>query len=131
VKQHGSPSANIAARVIDTLWDHRAWLRTFLPGGSLRLSATGACYCYYPVIKEVCAFPRAIASHFGGRPFAVILPGMDSLHATIEEFAAEGYTHVQCYARDVAPSGLGRSATFNRPWQRTFVRRTWNGIRRP
>jgi hypothetical protein len=24
---------------------------------------------------------------------------MDSLHATIEEFAAEGFTHVQCYCR--------------------------------
>src|SRR5262245_61732496 len=23
--------------------------------------------------------------------------GMDPLHATIEEFAAEGFTHVQCY----------------------------------
>jgi len=22
---------------------------------------------------------------------------MDRLHATIEEFAAEGYTHVECY----------------------------------
>jgi hypothetical protein len=26
-----------------------------------------------------------------------MLNGMDSLHATIEEFAAEGFTHVECY----------------------------------
>jgi hypothetical protein len=35
---------------------------TFLPGGSLRLSATGACDCYYPVIKEGCAVLGIIAS---------------------------------------------------------------------
>jgi hypothetical protein len=27
---------------------------------------------------------------------------MDPLHATIEEFAAEGYTHVECFARVAA-----------------------------
>ena len=27
---------------------------------------------------------------------------MDPLHATIEEFAADGYTHVDCFALDAA-----------------------------
>ena len=35
---------------------------TFLPGGSSRLSVTGACHCYYPVINEGCAFLGMIAS---------------------------------------------------------------------
>jgi hypothetical protein len=26
---------------------------------------------------------------------------MDPLHATIEEFAADGYTHIECVVRDV------------------------------
>jgi hypothetical protein len=26
-----------------------------------------------------------------------MLNGMDALHATIEEFAAEGYTHIECH----------------------------------
>jgi len=26
-----------------------------------------------------------------------MLPSMDPLHATIEEFAADGYTHVECF----------------------------------
>ena len=26
---------------------------------------------------------------------------VDRLHATIEEFAADGYTHLECYCRDV------------------------------
>jgi hypothetical protein len=30
---------------------------------------------------------------------------MDALHATIEEFAAEGFTHVQCYC----PRSNGRA----------------------
>jgi hypothetical protein len=28
--------------------------------------------------------------------------GMGGLHATIEEFAADGFTHIECYARDAA-----------------------------
>jgi len=27
---------------------------------------------------------------------------MDPLHATIEEFAADGYAHIECYGLDVA-----------------------------
>jgi hypothetical protein len=51
--QLGSPSANIASRVFDTLGDHRTWLPSLpLAGGSLRLSATGACCCSYPVMGE-------------------------------------------------------------------------------
>jgi hypothetical protein len=38
----------------------------------------------------------------GGRrlrsaPFSIYARVMDPLHATIEEFAAEGYTHVSCH----------------------------------
>ena len=34
-----------------------------------------------------------------------MLSAMDPLHATIEEFAANGFTHVQCYCPDVARLG--------------------------
>jgi hypothetical protein len=33
---------------------------------------------------------------------AGVMDEMDPLHATIEEFAADGYTHLECIARDVA-----------------------------
>src|SRR5262245_54081708 len=36
-------------------------------------------------------------------------PRMDSLHATIEEFAAEGYTHIECHCprcRAIRPAQL-------------------------
>jgi hypothetical protein len=34
---------------------------------------------------------------------------MNPLHATIEEFAADGYTHIEAIARDAARSDWGRS----------------------
>jgi hypothetical protein len=58
-KQHGSPSANIGARIVDTLRDHRAWLRPFCQAGVLRLSATGACDCYVPVMTYLYTFDRS------------------------------------------------------------------------
>jgi len=36
-------------------------------------------------------------SRFNWRPFCYDSEVMDPLHATIEEFAAEGYTHIECH----------------------------------
>ena len=51
---------------------------------------------------------------------------MDPLHATIEEFAADGYTHVECYLpsmpRDEAEADQLAPSHLDGPHHRTAIR---------